>query len=67
VVSAPVPDGRTIVEVAVAWRIVLVIVVVEASDEVDAMAEGARKTATAASTVVKRILRMCVVRGFDSD
>lgn len=56
---ADVLDDRTIVDVAVAWTIVLVIVVVEASKTVVSCAktEGVRMTASVARVIAKRIVK----------
>lgn len=63
-VGTAVLEDRTIVDVAVACKTVLVTVVVEASDAVVfcAKTEGASRTASVVTTVVKRILVRCFAR-----
>ena len=58
-IVADVPDDRTIVDVAVAWTTVRVMVVVEASDSVVSCAktEGVRMKASVASVIAKRIFK----------
>lgn len=66
-VGTAVPEDRTTVEVAVAWRTVRVIVVVEASDAVVfcARTEGARMTAIVAMAALKRILMRRMSSGME--